>query len=171
MASPIRLRVSATSRGPSILTVSTPDPQGPLSLPIANWSIFNLGLQLDLVRTDIVNGLRHATGPAAGCASLNGSGLPVVSGGKTQLPNGMATFLGAFPIYRGNTLVGAISGSGDGGQQDDLIPFLALQNGPATLNQAPAAIRDDQLAPGGVHLKYANCPASPFLNSSVQNPC
>jgi uncharacterized protein GlcG (DUF336 family) len=150
---------------------NTGSPPGPLSLPTPLWSIFNLGLQLDLVRTDIVNGLSGPAAPAQGCASFNGNGLPAVSGGKTQLANGMATFLGAFPIYRGNTLVGAISGSGDGGQQDDLIPFLALQNGPATLNQAPAAIRDDQLAPGGVHLKYANCPASPFLNSSVQNPC
>jgi hypothetical protein len=67
--------------------------------------------------------------------------------------------------------VGAISGSGDGGQQDDLVPFIALQNGPSTLNPAPAAIRDDQFAPEGVNLRYANCPASPFLNSTVQNPC
>ena len=146
---------------------------GPLSLPFPQWSIFNTGLQLDLVRQDILNGLSPATNtpPPQGCASLNGSGLPLGSGGKTQLANGLETFLGGFPIYRGNTLVGAISGSGDGGQQDDLVPFLALQNGPATLNQAPPGIRDDQLAPGGIHLRYANCPATPFLNSSVQNPC
>lgn len=158
--------------------IDSPSNNGPLSLPFVNagtpdWSIFNTGLQLDLVRQDILNGINGtvATPPAAGCASFNGNGLPVVSGGKTQLANGLETFLGGFPIYRGNTLVGAISGSGDGGQQDDLVPFIALENGPSTLNPAPPGIRDDQLAPGGVHLRYANCPATPFLNSSVQNPC
>jgi uncharacterized protein GlcG (DUF336 family) len=149
---------------------------GPLSLPFPVWSIFNTGLQLDLIVNDLVAGITTdakfgAAPPAQGCASRNGNGLPVVSGGKTQLPNGLETFFGAFPIYRGNTLVGAISGSGDGGQQDDLIPFLGLQNGPSSLNQAPAAIRDDQLTIQGVQLRYANCPATPFLNSSVQNPC
>jgi uncharacterized protein GlcG (DUF336 family) len=147
------------------------NPPGPLSLPFATWSIFNTGLQLDLVKQDIVNGLSGTAAPPQGCASFNGNGLPAVSGGKTQLANGLETFFGGFPIYRGNTLVGAISGSGDGGQQDDLVPFIALQNGPSTLNPAPAAIRDDQFAPEGVNLRYANCPASPFLNSTVQNPC
>jgi uncharacterized protein GlcG (DUF336 family) len=160
--------------------IDSPSDNGPLSLPydpgVPDWSIFNTGLQLDLVRQDILNGINGtvATPPAQGCAGMNGNGLAAASGGKTQLANGLETFLGGFPIYRGNTLVGAISGSGDGGQQDDLIPFLALQpgyGGPTTLNQAPAAIRDDQLAPGGVQLRYANCPTTPFLNSSVQNPC
>jgi uncharacterized protein GlcG (DUF336 family) len=157
--------------------IDGPNNNGPLSLPydpgVPDWSIFNTGLQLDLVEQDILNGLNpaKATPPAQGCAFNGGIGLPTASGGKTQLPNGLETFLGGFPIYRGNTLVGAISGSGDGGQQDDLIPFLALQNGPATLNAAPAGIRDDQLAPGGVHLRYANCPTTPFLNSSAQAAC
>jgi hypothetical protein len=52
-----------------------------------------------------------------------------------------------------------------------MISFLGIQNGPSTLNNAPTAIRADQLAPGGVHLRYVNCPAAPFLDSRVQNPC
>jgi uncharacterized protein GlcG (DUF336 family) len=161
-------------------------PPGPLSLPYRNpltnagtadWSIFNTGLQLDLVINDIIAGISTdasfaATPPAAGCGTRNGpTSLTAASGGKTRLPNGLETFFGAFPIYRGSTLVGAISGSGDGGQQDDLIPFLALQNGPATVNQAPQGIRDDQLNIQGVRLRYSSCPTTPFLNSSVQNPC
>jgi uncharacterized protein GlcG (DUF336 family) len=166
--------------------IDNPTNTGPLSNPFNNpftglpdWSIFNTGLQLDLVIRDIVAGITTDAAfgvapPPQGCASRNGTGLPPRSGGKTQLANGLETFFGAFPIYRGNELVGAISGSGDGGQQDDLIPYLALQpgyGGPATLQNAPQAIRDDQLVVQGVHPRYANCPAAPFLNSPVQNPC
>jgi uncharacterized protein GlcG (DUF336 family) len=171
------------------LTPSTVSPPGPLSLPFRqplnsggtrDWSIFNTGVQLDLVKADILAGVTTDASfavapPPQGCASRNGNGLPPASGGKTQLANGLETFLGGFPIYRGTTLVGAISGSGDGGQQDDLIPYLALQpgyGGPTTLSAAPAAIRDDQLNPQGEgNLRYANCPTNPFLNSSVQNAC
>jgi uncharacterized protein GlcG (DUF336 family) len=149
------------------------NPPGSLSLPFANWSVFSTGLQLDLVAQDIVNGTAGAH-PATGCATTGIGGapeLPPVSGGKTQLANGLQIFSGATPIYRGTTLVGAIGVSGDGIQQDSMISFLGIQNGPTTLNNAPAAIRADQLAPGGVNLRYVNCPASPFLNSPVQNPC
>jgi hypothetical protein len=51
------------------------------------------------------------------------------------------------------------------------VAYLGIQNGPSTLNNAPTAIRNDQLAPEGIHLRYVNCPAAPFLNSDVQNPC
>jgi hypothetical protein len=108
-----------------------------------------------------------------GCAftGVNGTELPVVSGGKTQLANGLQIFSGGFPIYRGNTLVGGIGISGDGIQQDTMISFLGLQNGPGTITHAPEAIRNNILAPQGIVLRYVNCPAAPFLNSNVQNPC
>lgn len=144
---------------------------GPLSLPFPRWSIFSTGLQLDLVAPDILAGTTGAAPPAVGCANLGGAGLPPASGGKTQLANGLQIFSGGAPIYRGSTLVGGIGISGDGIQQDSMISFLGVQNGPSTLNNAPDAIRADQLAPGGVHLRYVNCPAAPFLNSTVQNPC
>jgi uncharacterized protein GlcG (DUF336 family) len=146
-------------------------PPGSLSLPFPRWSVFSTGLQLDLVLSDILAGTTGAPRPAAGCANIGGAGLPPVSGGKTQLANGLQIFSGGTPIYRGATLVGAIGVSGDGIQQDSMVSFLGVQNGPTTLSNAPAAIRADQLTPGGVHLRFVNCPAAPFLDSRVQNPC
>ena len=147
------------------------NPPGPLSLRFPRWSVFSTGLQTDLVSSDILAGTTGAPAPAAGCANISGAGLPPVSGGKTQLANGLQIFSGGTPIYRGNTLVGGIGVSGDGIQQDSMVAFLGIQNGPGTLNNAPPSIRADQLAPGGVHLRFVNCPAAPFLTSSVQSPC
>jgi uncharacterized protein GlcG (DUF336 family) len=154
------------------------NPPGSLSLPFpARWSIFSTGLQTDLIVPDVVNGTTGAPPPAAGCAHnpiptiIPGSELPIVSGGKTQLADGMQIFSGGVPIYRGSILVGGIGVSGDGIQQDSLVAFLGLENGPITLNNAPADIRADQLSAGGVLLRYINCPQSPFLNSDVQNAC
>jgi uncharacterized protein GlcG (DUF336 family) len=147
------------------------NPPGSLSLPFpTRWSIFSTGLQTDLIVPDVLN--TTAPPPAAGCANNGGNGeLPIVSGGKTQLADGMQIFSGGVPIYRGNILVGGIGVSGDGIQQDSLVAFLGLENGPITLNNAPADIRADQLSAGGVLLRYINCPPSPFLNSDVQNAC
>jgi uncharacterized protein GlcG (DUF336 family) len=148
------------------------NPPGSLSLPFpTRWSIFSTGIQTDLIALDILN---HVTDPPppAGCANNGGSGeLPIVSGGKTQLADGMQIFSGGVPIYRGNILVGGIGVSGDGINQDSLVAFLGVENGPITLNNAPADIRADQLSAGGVLLRYINCPQSPFLNSNVQNAC
>jgi hypothetical protein len=142
-----------------------------LSLPFpTRWSIFSTGLQTDLIVPDVLN--TTAPPPAAGCANNGGSGeLPIVSGGKTQLADGMQIFSGGVPIYRGDILVGGIGVSGDGIQQDSLVAFLGLEDGPITLNNAPAHIRADQLSAGGVLLRYTNCPPSPFLNSNQQNAC
>ena len=148
------------------------NPPGPLSLPFANWSPFSTGLQLDLVAGDIVTAATGGAPSSAGCAS---GVLPVNAGAgepaHTQLANGLQIFPGAVPIYRGSVLVGAVGISGDGVQQDDLTSFLAVQDGPATLNQAPAGIRSDQIVINGARLRYVNCPFAPFLNSSVQNAC
>ena len=161
------------------------NPPGSLSLPFGTrWSIFSTGIQTDLIVPDVVanvldvvNNVDNAAPPAAGCAHnpiptiIPGVELPIVSGGKTQLADGMQIFSGGVPIYRGNILVGGIGVSGDGIQQDSLVAFLGLENGPDTLNNAPAEIRADQLSAGGVLLRYINCPQSPFLNSDVQNAC
>lgn len=166
---------------------------GPLSLPFATWSPFADGLQLDLVKFDVatygLDGGAGAPPPTAGCG--NGTGGNVVGGGantglvpaaapgdgRTPLANGLQIFPGGEPIYRGNTLVGAIGISGDGVSQDDMVGFLGLQNyvpDPAqavALTNAPGAIRADQLTPGGARLSYVICPFAPFLNSRVQNAC
>lgn len=150
---------------------------GSLSLPFDRWSVFSTGLQLDLVKQDFVNALGGVTS-AVGCANSNGQGLAATpSGGKTPLANGLQIFSGGAPIYRGTTLVGAIGISGDGIQQDSLVSFLGVQNfadpvaGLTPITNAPLTIRSDLFAPGGINLRYVNCPAAPFLNSSVQNPC
>src|SRR5439155_26801705 len=70
---------------------------GPLSLRFARWSIFSTGLQTDLVASDILTGTTGAAAPAIGCANIAGKGLPPVSGGKTQLANGLQIFSGGTP--------------------------------------------------------------------------
>ena len=161
-------------------STSTPLNYGPLSLPINRWSIFSTGIQLDLIAPDILNVVGGGATPAAGCGTGGalGAGLPAGSGGKTQLADGMQIFSGGFPIYRGNVLVGGIGVSGDGIQQDSLISFLGLQDfseptaGLTSLSNAPLNIRSDNLNPEAAgNLRYANCPAAPFLNSSTQAPC
>ena len=86
----------------------------------------------------------------------------------------MQIFPGSVPIYRNNLLVGGIGVSGDGIEQDDMISFLGLHNAGQTLgtiNNAPPAIRADRLAPGGVHLRFVQCPQAPFLDSNEQDVC
>jgi len=104
--------------------------------------------------------------------------LPDVRVGCTdvpRLPNGFSLFPGSVPIYRGSTLVGGLGASGDGVDQDDMVTFLGLHNAGVTLNgkvnNAPPAMRADQIAPQGVHLRYVQCPQSPFLDSNADNVC
>ena len=164
-------------------STSTPFNFGPLSLPFSpdRWSIFSTGIQLDLIAPDLLAGVGGAPAPAAGCGTGAplGTGLPLTASGKTQLADGMQIFSGGFPIYRGNTLIGGIGISGDGIQQDSMISFLGLNNfaeptaGLTPIGNAPLNIRSDNLSPegSGNNLRYANCPAAPFLNSNNQAPC
>jgi uncharacterized protein GlcG (DUF336 family) len=138
-------------------------PPGPLSKPIASWSPFNQGLQLDLSYNALI---ASAVGsPIVGCTGLN------------KLRNGIQIFPGSVPIYRGSQLVGAIGVSGDGVDQDDMVAFLGLANAGKILNtgiaNAPAALRADTIIPGGTgtRLRYVQCPQAPFNNSSAQNVC
>ena len=96
------------------------------------------------------------------------------------LQNGYHQFQGAFPIYRGTELIGAIGVSGDGAEQDDFVPFVALDEvGKAQrargivdpIGNAPRAIRADNVSVFNVNLRYAVCPPSPFLSSNEQNGC
>jgi uncharacterized protein GlcG (DUF336 family) len=153
----------------SIDNISTPffpdgipdTPNGPLAKPNADWSIFNDGLELDLVINKFVAALKGDTTP--NCTGIN------------QIRNGITTFGGGFPIYRGSTLVGAIGVSGDGTDQSDLIAFLGVNNAGKVLNtgigNAPPAMRADTLTPQGVRLRYVNCPQSPFVDSDAQEVC
>lgn len=132
------------------------NPNGPFSFPFEVWSPFNVGLQLDLVKNNIVTAGDNCTGIA-------------------NLPNGIQIFPGSVPIYRGRQLVGGIGVSGDGVDQDDMISFLAVHNAGlelgGSINNAEPAIRADTLSPQGVRLRYINCPQAPFIDSTEANPC
>ena len=116
---------------------------GPFSTEVGNWSPFNVGLQLDLVRT---NFLASLVGPAVPCTSI------------PALPNGIQIFPGSVPLYKNGVLVGAIGISGDGVDQDDLIG-AAGGNG----FSPPVGIRSDQIFVRGVRLPFLKFPRSPNL--------
>jgi uncharacterized protein GlcG (DUF336 family) len=130
-------------------------PAGPLSQPLASWSVFNVGFQLDLVQVQFLAGVGGST--ATGC-----SGLSVAT-------NGVQIFPGGLPVYRSGALIGAVGVSGDGVDQDDMVAFLGLAN--SGLGNAPAAMRADTLSPQGTGLKYVQCPQSPFNGSTEQDVC
>jgi uncharacterized protein GlcG (DUF336 family) len=116
---------------------------GPFSTAIGEWSPFNVGLQLDLVKTNFLTAL---------------GGTPVPCTSISTLPNGIQIFPGSVPLYKNGVLVGAIGVSGDGVDQDDLIA-AAGGNG---FSPAPA-IRSDQLFVRGVRLPFLKFPRSPNL--------
>jgi uncharacterized protein GlcG (DUF336 family) len=138
---------------------------GPLSKPIAAWSPFSDGLQLDLVINKVVDNLLSVTGPVA----------PQDCTGLARAANGIQIFPGSVPIFRGSTLVGAIGVSGDGIDQDDMVAFLGLANAGRALGtgiaNAPQASRADQIGLAGGQLRYVNCPVAPFLDTSDTNVC
>jgi uncharacterized protein GlcG (DUF336 family) len=150
-------------------------PHGPLSTPLANWSPFHVGFQLDLV----LNQLLKAAGGnfTTGCAGRGGPNAPplIKEFGIPSLRNGAQIFPGGLPIYRGTQLVGGIGISGDGVDQDDMIAALGLANAARRLNtgigHAPSAMRADTLTPQGTRLRYVQCPQAPFNDSSEQNVC
>lgn len=116
---------------------------GPLSTAISDWSPFNVGLQLDLVKT---NFLASVVGPPVPCTTI------------PSLPNGIQIFPGSVPLYKNGVLVGAIGISGDGVDQDDLIAAAG-----ANSFSPPTQIRSDQIFVRGVRLPFLKFPRSPNL--------
>lgn len=154
------------------------NPHGPLSKPFSAgddlWSVFSSGFQLDLAFNGIAGHVVFVLGggpdPAKGCAGI---GAPADPDFK-RMANGSQIFPGSVPIYKGNTLVGAIGVSGDGVDQDDMIAFLGVHNAGEAIggiNNAPKGIRADQLVPQGTRLRYINCPQAPFIDSNEEDVC
>ncbi|MDQ2854962.1 MAG: heme-binding protein, partial [Acidobacteriota bacterium] len=79
---------------------------GPFSTEIGQWSVFNVGFQLDLIKTNLQ--------AAIGGANVRCTSIP-------SLPNGVQIFPGSVPLYKNGVLVGGIGISGDGVDQDDII--------------------------------------------------
>ena len=147
---------------------------GPLSTPIASWSPFNVGFQLDLVYNQLVKGVLGDL--SEGCAGRLPAGVTTIAvdTGIAKLRNGAQVFPGGVPIYRSadRALIGAIGVSGDGVDQDDMVALLGVaQWANAAHGNAPTDMRADTLAPQGVRLRYAQCPQSPFNGSNDQNAC
>lgn len=116
---------------------------GPFSTELSEWSPFNVGLQLDLIKTNL---LLAIGGSAVPCSTI------------PNLPNGIQIFPGSVPIYKNGVLAGAIGISGDGVDQDDLISA----GGGNGYSPAPA-IRSDQVFVRGVRLPFLKFPRSPNL--------
>lgn len=151
---------------------------GPLSRPIEQFSIFSTGLQSALVTNEIIAHLAFIGGAASNDVDRGCTTLPAVNAGGSRLRNGITLFPGAVPIYRGDQLIGGISASGDGIDQNDMIPFLGVHNAGVrlgTIGNAPNAMRADRIVVpvGGrqVRLRYVNCPFAPFLDDPTQNVC
>ncbi len=130
--------------------------EGPFSTSLTNWSPFNDGLQLDLIRT----ALTTPCAPRIKGRSPRGGFAPAACP-CTAIPevrNGIQIFAGGIPLYRGNTLVGAIGVSGDGIDQDDLIAAGGANN-----FAPPQGIWSDKFFVRGVRLPFLKFPARPFL--------
>jgi uncharacterized protein GlcG (DUF336 family) len=132
--------------------------EGTFSKPFANeeWSIFNTGLQLDLVSGTLFNVLGQVP---ANCtfppASLN---VPACVPLIPQLANGITIFPGGVPLYKNGVLAGAIGISGDGVDQDDLIAWAGSIG-----FEAPVERRCDQLVVRDTRLPYVKFPRHPEL--------
>ncbi|RYD83089.1 MAG: hypothetical protein EOP61_41570, partial [Sphingomonadales bacterium] len=122
---------------------------GSLSRPYNQWSPFSTGLQSALILNNVAEHVGFILGASATDTRQRCTFTPDVPGkAQNRLQNGIQIFPGASPIYRGNTLVGAVGISGDGIDQDDMISFLGLYNGGQRIGgvgHAPAAIRADTL--------------------------
>jgi uncharacterized protein GlcG (DUF336 family) len=120
-----------------------PNPAGPFSREISEWSVFNDGLQLDLIKANLL--------AAIGGAGVRCSSIP-------NLPNGIQIFPGSVPLYKNGELVGGIGISGDGVDQDDLIAAAGSIG-----YESPPAIRADQIIVRGTRLPFLKFPRSPGL--------
>ncbi|HSG89981.1 MAG TPA: heme-binding protein [Pseudomonadales bacterium] len=164
-------------------------PPGPLSKPPGEWSVFSVGLQLDLVFNSLIQHVAFVldlvpnvvVDVGTTCTGNTGfDGLDNLFRGQNpaaSLANGIQIFPGSVPIYRGDVLIGGIGVSGDGVDQDDMISLLGTHNAGVALggaiNNAPPAIRADQIViPGqGVRLRYVSCPQAPFIDTNEDNVC
>jgi uncharacterized protein GlcG (DUF336 family) len=116
---------------------------GPFSTPINEWSPFNVGLQLDLIKTNLQAAIVGADVP---CTTIPG------------LPNGLQIFAGSVPLYKNGVLAGAVGISGDGIDQDDIIA-----SGGGNGFSPPPPIRSDQVFVRSVRLPFVKFPRSPDL--------
>ncbi len=127
------------------------NPPGPFSRRMEDWSVFNTGLQADLVAPELLRLV----------SAFDASGVVDNSRPCTSVPglaNGLQIFAGSVPLYANGVLVGAVGVSGDGIDQDD---FIAA--GASAGFESPKARRTDRLLVRGVRLPFVKFPRHPKL--------
>ncbi|HST28304.1 MAG TPA: heme-binding protein, partial [Rudaea sp.] len=83
------------------------NPNGPFSHPLAQWSPFQEGLQLDLVYNAVaLNLVGYLSAQGFAISADNVPAATPFCTASPHLPNGIQVFPGSVPIYRGSTLVG-----------------------------------------------------------------
>jgi uncharacterized protein GlcG (DUF336 family) len=117
---------------------------GPFSVPIEEFSPFNVGLQLDLITPALVKFLTTGMTSPNNC-----TGIPA-------LKNGIQIFAGSVPLFKGGRLVGAIGISGDGIDQDDLVAAMG-----STGFESPLEVRCDTFFVRGARLPFVKFPRNP----------
>lgn len=151
---------------------------GPLSVPISQFSPFANGLQEELIEDNILLHVGFVVGGPPVDVRRRCTYLPDVVAGQNRLQNGIQIFPGSVPIYKNGELVGGIGVSGDGIDQDDMISFLGLHNAGVklgTLGNADRSIRANNIVipvnGEDIRLRFVNCPFAPFLDTNEQNVC
>jgi uncharacterized protein GlcG (DUF336 family) len=124
---------------------------GPLSKPISEWSVFNDGLQLDLVKDELVRLVQVFQ--ASGAVDNTRACTAVAA-----IPHGIQIFAGSVPLFKNGVFAGAIGVSGDGIDQDDFI----ATNGSSGF-EAPPEKRCDRLVVRGARLPFVKFPRHPQL--------
>jgi len=157
---PLNGSIAVTSRAIGFLARPTfPDgipntPNAPLSKPLANFSPFNTGLQLALVKPALVRLLTGGTPPSGD--RFNCSPIP----NDITVGAGLMIFAGGVPLFKNGVLSGAIGISGDGIEEDEFV----ASNGAFGFD-APAAIRSDNFMVQGVRLPYVVFPRRPQIGN------
>jgi uncharacterized protein GlcG (DUF336 family) len=120
---------------------------GPFSVPIEDFSPFNVGLQLNL--------LLEGNG-AVGRFLRTGQLTPDDCTGVPGLANGTQIFPGSVPLYKNGKLVGAVGVSGDGVDQDDLVATMGSAG-----FESPTDIRSDRVFVRAIRLPFTKFPRHP----------
>ncbi len=131
-------------------------PNGPYSVPITNFSPFNVGLQLSLIQQPFFENLLMFIDSGNVVAGTDALTKPCPTASLASLANGLQIFPGSVALYKNGKLVGAIGVSGDGVDQDDIIAAMG-----STGFEAPENIRTDQVFVRGTRLPYVKFPRNP----------
>ncbi|MCC6908415.1 MAG: heme-binding protein [Phycisphaerales bacterium] len=131
------------------------------------FSIFNTGLQVELLTTNLVAFLADFDAYGDEGLALQAFEDGVIGGGGVtdiSLParNGVQIFPGSVPLYKNGVLVGGVGVSGDGIEQDDFVAFMAAAGyqefGPDVRRADEVLIHTNN---GSFRLPYVKFPRQP----------